>query len=217
MATNRPLAAAIAVAINFALMRIPLLPVIVLNASFAVAAAAPGGMYSLGYEPDSPNKEYRVVLVTTGKFGVETLTYELVRVSTGEVLWKTPSTYQSDGQDDSWALQNAEGAEVYWNKDSTRFALDEENHQFMGKVTLGILSAAKSVTTHTFFPTDLKLSRPIERWRIRVDEGWISPTTLSLEISGVYKSSPTEPGDRFAQKFICESTDVTRFRIKRTK
>jgi hypothetical protein len=179
-----------AVAVRFALMRTPLLPLIFLHASFAIVAADPEAPYSLGYEPDSPNKEYRLVLATVDKSGVDTLTYELVKVSTREILWETPSTYQSDGQDDSWALQNAKGAEVSWNKDSTRFALDEENHQFMGKVILGVLSAANGVTTHTIIPSDLKLSRPIEQARIRVDEGWISPTTLSLEISGAYKSSP---------------------------
>ena len=86
----------------------------------------------------------------------------------------------------------------------------------MGNAILGTIFEAKhSITTHTFIPSDLQMSG-LEKWRIRVDKGWITPTTLSLEISGVYDATGSTPGANFTQNFTCEVSDATHYSFEKT-
>jgi len=173
----------------------------------------PVHIYPLNPGSDSPDNDYRFVVQKEGDAGAETLVYGFMSLSAGRVVWTIPCAYKLEGADDTWPLKSAQAAHVYWSKDGARFVLDEENYQFMGNAVLGTIAAAKnSVTTHTFVPSDLHMSG-LGQWRIRVNKGWITPTTLSLEISGVYDSTGPTPGASFTQDFTCEVNDATHYQF----
>lgn len=160
---------------------------------------------------DSPNKEYRFVLIRTGKDSVGTLSYALLKISTGKALLKVLSAFQSLGTDDSRAQQIAQKAKVYWSSDSKCFVLSEATHNFMGNSILGMFSENEhKITSHTFVPADLGIDGLIN-WRIQVNHGWLNPTTLSMDLIGVYSSASILPDKQFIQPFTCRIRDDTNF------
>jgi hypothetical protein len=196
-------------------------PYAIINGNYFLVATkstdVPMKTYPLGPGSDSPDNEYHFVVVKQGNVGFETLSYGLVKFSTGQIVGMFPCAYKFEGNDDSWPLQNAQAAQVYWSKDSKWFVLDEENYRFMGNTTLGTISESNNgVTYRTFTPSDLQM-RGLANWRIRVDKGWITPTTLSLEISGVYGSTASAPETQFTQNFTCEVNDVMHCRFVKTQ
>jgi hypothetical protein len=200
-------------AFNF-IVRLPLLPVIALYATLASAAAAPPQTYPLNHESESPDKKFSFVLVKGGEADAETLSYGLLIVSTGKVIWSTPSSYHIVEKDDTWPLHNSQEAKVYWNQNSTAFLLDEENYHYTGNAIAGLIGT-DSITTHIFELGNLPISGA-SQWRFQINKGWISPTTLSMKVIGVYDSTATAPSRQFTQNFTCETTDATHFRFVKT-
>jgi len=174
-------------------------------------------IYSLGPGSDSADNKYRIVVVKEGDPGSEILVYGIMKSDLNKVILTIPCTYKMGNGDDDWALQSAQAAEVYWAKNGLCFVLNEENHQLMGNAILGtILESSGSITTHTFVPGDLQM-RDFAKWRIRVNKGWISPTTLSLELTGTKSADGANAGATITQDFICEVDDASHYRFTKVQ
>jgi hypothetical protein len=198
---------------NF-IVPLPLLPVIALYATLASAAAGPPQDYPLNHESESPDKKFSFVLVKEGEADAETLSYGLLIVSTGKVIWSTPSSYHIVEKNDSWSLHYSQEARVYWNQNSTAFLLDEENYHYMGNAIAGLI-ATNTIATHIFELGNLPI-RGASQWRFRINKGWISPTILSMKVIGVYDSTATASAGQFTQNFTCEIDGATNFRCEKT-
>lgn len=145
---------------------------------------------------ESPNGFYSVVLrVQTAEDGTyDSLKYEIIDNKSGTPVTACQSTY-SPGVDmaPKTALSNAKAAEVHWNKESSKIAIDESNFRFLGKVFL--LCSVSDRFREVVFPDEELLGAiglDVERYRVRVEGGWKSDNDLSLSINGRFSQKNGE-------------------------
>lgn len=118
--------------------------------------------------------------------------YRLEEATTKKVVLVIPCTYQPDEGAEVWARQNAESATVYWSPDGRLFALDEGNYRFRGDVFIVDLAEPANPQTRKLGRDDIAglFPQKMERWRIRIEQGWIDDHRLSLTLGLYLEDAP---------------------------
>lgn len=111
----------------------------------------------------SPDGKFNI---TTGKDDQLGVVYQLVAVSSGNVVLSLRSSYQPDtaGQLD-WALSAANEANIYWRPDSLAFAVGEASIHNGGTVLVGYITSATTALQLTV-PYEQLIKISGERWNI---------------------------------------------------
>jgi hypothetical protein len=114
------------------------------------------------------------------------INYEIVALPSHSVLRKFPSTYQPFADESpDWSWHEATGAEVCWKADGHYLAIDEDTYHHAGHVLLAEIKG-RSVRSIPL-PERAIIAATGQKWdryRIRIQEGWVWRRELSLHLAG---------------------------------
>ena len=142
----------------------------------------------------SPNGRYPVRAVESGF--PSRISYDIVSVPRGALLHRFPSSYQPDEGSGDWSWEHTTDAEISWSADSRYVAIDEQVHRYIGEVLLAEVGA---VTRSIRTPAKTLIARTKldwDRYRIRIRDGWLSQSDLSLGLAGKVVTSILDDGRR---------------------
>lgn len=137
---------------------------------------SPNGLYAVSVENLS---------VKDGK--PARINYRIANLKTHDTLLEIPSSYQTEGGGKpGWALDYAKDADIYWSKDSSRVAIDEECFRFRGTVFIAVIVAANKAIQIPLPEKEIAKETGMEwdRYRIRVRTSWNDNHELKLIWSG---------------------------------
>jgi hypothetical protein len=114
------------------------------------------------------------------------ISYQIVSLRSHSVLKRFPSTYQPFADESTgWSWHEAAGAEVRWSPDGHYVAIDEDTYHHAGEV---LLAEVRGRTVRSIpLPERAIIAGTHQKWdryRIRVQEGWVSGRDLSLHLGG---------------------------------
>lgn len=141
----------------------------------------------------SPNRQFRVQ-VSQSRSAL--MTYRIVRTSDSAILHRVMSSYQpEEGEMPDWAWSHASDAEIHWSDDSHYLVIDEQVHNYIGKVF--IISVTPQHAETVAFPEKEILACTKLNWdrhRVRVGGGWSSGHHLSVSLAGQVRSGTLVDG-----------------------
>jgi hypothetical protein len=114
------------------------------------------------------------------------ISYAIVALPSHTVLERFLSTYQpSADESPNWSWHEAAGAEVRWSPDSHYVAIDEDTYFHAGQMLLAEIR--KGMVRSIPLPERVIIRGTHQKWdryRIRIQEGWVSRRDLSLYLGG---------------------------------
>lgn len=138
----------------------------------------------------SPNGLYKVEIEKKKEKdgNQERINYKIVNSKTQDTLLLIPSSYQpNEDEKPNGALDTAQGASLYWSKDSSRVVIDEPSFRYKGTVFV-VMIVAPNKAVLVRLPND-EITKQTgfkwERYRIRVvRSGWNENNELKLACAG---------------------------------
>jgi hypothetical protein len=132
---------------------------------------------------ESPDGRF-TVLVSESPY--KRISYTIVGLPSHAVLERLLSTYQPFADESPhWSWHEAAGTEVRWSPDSHYVAIDEDTYFHAGQVLLAEMR--KGVVRSVPLPERAIIAGTHQKWdryRIRIQEGWLSERDLSLHLGG---------------------------------
>ena len=130
----------------------------------------------------SRDGRYRVVVAESPRHRI---TFDIVTQPGGSILHRVVSNYQPYPDTETLARHEPANVEVYWSPESNYVAIDEAAYHHGGEVFLAEMRRGK--TREVGLPREAIVAatgRQWDRYRIRVEEGWVSEEELSLTLGG---------------------------------
>ena len=168
--------------------------------SFAILMTSGCALFGRNQEIErasSPDRRFTVRAVESAN--PLRICYEIVSAMTGKPVHRIPGSYQPDSGADDWDWNLSKQAKIFWSSDSRFVVVDEQVYRFAGYVQI----VEMGDLARTIDLPEIPIPQPgknWERWRIRVDKGWVSKNELSLVVAGTVPAEKLDDGRQTSQR-----------------